>query len=377
MQPTPAGTSGRPLLGAPPRPRRASIVRAQGERRRKRGREEAGRRTRAAGPATTNDHASTRSLSHLLSPFLSPGPADGPADLDVAVFRFTLGIPGIDDSLVPRIVGALGAAGLAANHIFGGAAASGAAPAAQARAEALGGFLAAACMATPSVEARLKEAAPGRGRGAAASLAGAASVFAVAGAGGGRGGGGGGGGSAPADAPAAPAVADAAATPPPPLAAELAWASYALLRNTNAAAVVVARRRGAGGGWEGLLARGGLPPPTAAAPGGPLAGVGAAVDSLVSGDATVMALLSGGGGASPPPLWLPDREALGGPAWAGLAAPGAACALLCPLPPPSSPGGVGGVLILLGDRPRGLTPRDRAWAGAVAAKLGGAVAAGV
>jgi len=327
------------------------------------------RRTRRAGEES---HNATCPLSSTLKFSSHSGPADAPADLDVAVFRFTLGIPGIDDSLVPRIVGALGAAGLAANHIFGGGSLSSAGGAAQARAEALGGSLAAACMVTPTVEARLKDAAPGRGRSAAAGLAGAVSVFAVAG-------GGGGGGGGRAEAPAAPpllaplAPSTAPPPPPPPLAAELAWASYALLRNTNAATVVVARKEGrAAGGWEGLLARGGLPPGTAAAAGGALAGVGAAVGVVVRGDAAVAAALDAG--APPParaPLWMPDRapaSPLAGRAWAGLAPPGAACAYLCPLLAPS--GGVCGVLILLGDRPRGLTPRDRAWAGAVGRKLG-------
>ena len=40
--------------------------------------------------------------------------------LDVAVFRFTLGIPGFDDDLIPRVVGALGAALLAGNHVLAG-----------------------------------------------------------------------------------------------------------------------------------------------------------------------------------------------------------------------------------------------------------------
>jgi len=277
-------------------------------------------------------------------------------------------------------VGALGAAGLAANHLLGG---GGPASASQDRAEALGAGLAAACIVTPSVEARLKEAAPGRGRGAAASLAGAAPVFAVAG------------GNAPpaADAPAAPPVAGgapaAAAAPsdPPPLAAELAWASYALLRNTNAASVAVAVRRrgseeegGGGGGWEGLLARGSFPA-AAAGGGGPLAAVGRGAAAL----AAEPSLAGAFGGGDPAPAWLPDRGGgLGGPAWAGLAPPGAGCALVCPLlaaPPPlasSSPSSaaaavVRGVLILVGDRPRGLSPRDRAWARAVAAKIGAAL----
>jgi hypothetical protein len=39
--------------------------------------------------------------------------------VDVAVFRFTLGIPGFEDRLIPRVVGAVGAALLALNHILG------------------------------------------------------------------------------------------------------------------------------------------------------------------------------------------------------------------------------------------------------------------
>ncbi len=46
--------------------------------------------------------------------------------LDVAVFRFTLGIPGFDDDLIPRVVGALGAALLVGNHVLAGSPPSGA-----------------------------------------------------------------------------------------------------------------------------------------------------------------------------------------------------------------------------------------------------------
>lgn len=39
----------------------------------------------------------------------------------MAVFRFTLGIPGFDDSNIPRVVGAAVAALVAINHAIGGA----------------------------------------------------------------------------------------------------------------------------------------------------------------------------------------------------------------------------------------------------------------
>lgn len=44
-------------------------------------------------------------------------------DLDFAVFRFTLGIPGFNDDLIPRVVGLLAIALLTANHFAAGSAA--------------------------------------------------------------------------------------------------------------------------------------------------------------------------------------------------------------------------------------------------------------
>lgn len=39
-------------------------------------------------------------------------------ETDIAVFRFTLGIPGFDDALIPRVVGLIGAALLVTNHLL-------------------------------------------------------------------------------------------------------------------------------------------------------------------------------------------------------------------------------------------------------------------
>lgn len=39
--------------------------------------------------------------------------------MDVAVFRFTLGIPGFEDRLIPRVVGLVAAALLVVNHYLG------------------------------------------------------------------------------------------------------------------------------------------------------------------------------------------------------------------------------------------------------------------
>lgn len=43
----------------------------------------------------------------------------GDEDIDVAVFRFTLGIPGFDDRFIPRVVGLALAAALAINNLLG------------------------------------------------------------------------------------------------------------------------------------------------------------------------------------------------------------------------------------------------------------------
>ena len=68
------------------------------------------------------------------------------------MFRFTLGIPGVDDAVIPRVVGLAGAALLWANHSL-----SIAPSAAQGRAELLGALLAAACVVVPSLDERLNE----------------------------------------------------------------------------------------------------------------------------------------------------------------------------------------------------------------------------
>ena len=46
-------------------------------------------------------------------------PTGNDAEVELAVFRFTLGIPGFDDTYIPRIIGSLGILVLLANHILG------------------------------------------------------------------------------------------------------------------------------------------------------------------------------------------------------------------------------------------------------------------
>ena len=123
----------------------------------------------------------------------------------MAVFRFTLGIPGFDDTYIPRVIGALGILVLFANHFFGSNATADAqvSPRSlygwmsssvccqtlteawsclmQIRSELFAAILAAICIASPTIEARLKELEPGRGRQAAPQqVQGATSIFAIA-----------------------------------------------------------------------------------------------------------------------------------------------------------------------------------------------------
>ena len=127
-------------------------------------------------------------------------------DIEVAVFRFTLGIPGFDDALIPRFVGYLGVALMLINHLLSPQLVS----APQTRIEVLGAALAALAIAAPTLQQRLEELRPGRGRqAAAATVSGGTNVFALN-----------------------SNLAEKCRQ-------ELAWASYALLKNANTCGVFV------------------------------------------------------------------------------------------------------------------------------------------
>ncbi|KAF8065478.1 CCB2 [Scenedesmus sp. PABB004] len=252
-------------------------------------------------------------------------PGLGDEELDVAVFRFTLGIPGFDDANIPRVVGAAVAALVAVNHALG----ADPAPPAQVRAEFLDVLLAVLCFAAPELEARLREAGPGRGRAGAGQVAGAAQLFALA-----------------------EGQSEAARK-------ELAWASFALLKNVNACSVVLLQpERGAA-----LLARGAL---AAAAVAGGDAAVALAHVGADARDGGAGGLLQGG----QQQRWLPDRGAMRAAGVAGWACvpEGAQSALVQAVPG-------GALLLVLGERPRALSDKDQRWVAALAAKLGGVLAA--
>eukprot|EP00775_Hariotina_reticulata_P009832 gene9832-9991_t len=258
----------------------------------------------------------------------------GDEDLDVAVFRFTLGIPGFDDSNIPRVVGAGIAALVAINHVLGAQPA----PPAQVRAEFLDILLAVLCFTAPELEGRLRQVGPGRGRAQAGEVAGAAQVFALA-----------------------EGLTDN-------IRKELAWASFALLKNVNCCTVLLFRPLTD----EALLARGSIAKSMASATGA-AASLKSISQALGSSSGTWVAAEQ-----QQQQRWLPDRSAM---QQAGLSScscvpEGVQSALVQPV-------GDGAVLLVLAERPRqvplgaaavkALSDKDRKWVAAIASKLSGAL----
>ena len=85
----------------------------------------------------------------------------GDDEMDVAVFRFTLGIPGFEDRFIPGVVAGLGAALLGINHLFS-IGAQAAPTVALGSAELICGALVLTLALVPEIEERLREALPGR-----------------------------------------------------------------------------------------------------------------------------------------------------------------------------------------------------------------------
>lgn len=272
----------------------------------------------------------------------SPSGGGGSDGDDFSVFRFTLGIPGFKDRLVPRVVGLLGLTLLAANHVLG----ANPAPEAQVRAEYLGAALAAVAFLAPDIEARLAEVQPGRGRAAAAgAVKGGANAFAL--------------------------TADL----PDEQRKELAWASFALLKNTNSCSVLVWK------GGKALMARGQVAESLAAA--GSAQGI---LQELTQAAARMQASpkLAAVVAGSEAGAYFQDAgsmAAAGMASW-GWVPEGAASAVVQRLEPvsgaassrsSSSAGNEDGLLVVLCDRPRALSTREKQWVAAVAAKLAGSL----
>lgn len=211
-------------------------------------------------------------------------------------------------------------------------------------------MLAAVCVAVPSVEARLLELRGGRRAGGSSSTS--RRVLALA-----------------------PSLAAEAQQ-------ELAWASYALLRNTNACSLLVAKDGAV------LCARGqwGLPPPAppaAAAAAGDLAAAGAdegaqvlravqsRLEAAVARPGRLREVLLGevpseGGGGVEGQAYSPAVTG----AWSSASEldSAAASVLIQPLVDPSRRP-CSACLILLSDSLRAFSPRDRAWVSALGLKL--------
>mmetsp|Transcript_5952 Transcript_5952/g.17036 ORF Transcript_5952/g.17036 Transcript_5952/m.17036 type:complete len:345 (+) Transcript_5952:52-1086(+) len=254
--------------------------------------------------------------------------AAGQDDLDFAVFRFTLGIPGFDDDLIPRVVGVLGAVLLTANHLAAGSAAG---SAALGRAEALGVAISAVCIATPSIQQRLKQPRPVRGATKAAP------AFLLA-----------------SDLTSMHQV-------------ELAWASFALMRNTAATALLVVR------GSQVLAARGAL---GSAAVGGEtaqqLVALSQAVEAAQRASGSGLTQLQSAFSGTSRQLYLADPAAMrsvGADQWS-FAPSDSRSALAVRIEPTN--GDESGLLLLFCDQQRGLSQRQRSWAAAIASKLSSA-----
>ncbi|DBA96717.1 TPA: hypothetical protein ACH3X1_015559 [Trebouxia sp. C0004] len=286
-------------------------------------------------PPACNTHLRSKATSFPQTRFLSPAAplqqntvtvhAGSDSELELAVFRFTLGIPGFDDTFIPRVVGSFGILILIANHLLGPDTVSDT----QTRSEIFAAVLATICIASPAIEARLKELEPGRGRQAAPQqVQGAISTF---------------------------AIADSVSEDQKQ---ELAWASYALLRNTNTCGVAVFR------GQQAVMARGAVGP--AANANGPQACLQALskAQSSIKRQLTVDTSKDGGQLA-----YLQDNGALssaGVKDWAGLAPAGVNSIFMCQ-GATSSEHSV--LLVLLSDRPRAWSRRERLWGLAVTKKL--------
>ena len=127
-------------------------------------------------------------------------------DVELAVFRFTLGIPGFDDALIPRVVGLVGSFMLLLNHALSGEGVG----QAQSFTEVLGLLLAGVGIAAPDLQKRIEEATPGKGRRPAVeNVEGATNVFAIA-----------------------DSLSEAQKQ-------EAAWASFAIIKNANVCGIYV------------------------------------------------------------------------------------------------------------------------------------------
>lgn len=298
-------------------------------------------------------------------------------DDEFAVFRFTLGIPGFDDEDIPRVVGFVGASLLLINHLASANPSDAqvcmhgkrthdvlkrrsvagfcenqsmisryplpSSPSSintqtygQGRTELIGAALSAVCVATPAIGRRLNESGAGV-KGGTLDVAGGEQVFAFS-----------------------PAVeADTSAK------ADMAWGTFALLTQTNAQGVILHRD-----GDDGVVcARGSVRLPTTGTgvlPGPPESIVAALSQSIAASGLTSTGTGPGAGEGSTSTMYFRDRSAIdraGANEW-GFIPQGAESVLVQRAGPD-----VGVKLLLISDKPRAFSKKQRAWVAAIADKL--------
>eukprot|EP00899_Mesostigma_viride_P023668 jgi/Mesvir1/4486/Mv14583-RA.1 len=296
-----------------------------------------------AFPSTVQAQQCTRRAA--VAARASAGKGDGGRQMeddsvDFTTFRFTLGISGLEDRLVPRVVGSIALALLAVNHATS---AGGGIPGVQARAELIGVFLSFCCIIAPYVSLRLKDnTREGRqqrtvGAGGDAS---SADVFCLSD-----------------TLPGGQRVLT-----------ELAWSAYALLRKCNCSTVVV--------WWQDSLvcARGTASKSALQRTGQKddkardLASLEASLRMAVQGSPVLSGVAASGNAA-----WLADRgalEAAGAGKWSFLPST-ARCALVLPLQgeKDGKRQDARGFLMLVGESDRSLGRKQRLWAVTIADKL--------
>ncbi|CAM6106967.1 unnamed protein product [Calypogeia fissa] len=244
------------------------------------------------------------------------GGGNSPESVDISVFRFTLGIPGFDDSDLPRVLGILFGGLLIANHFSSLNSLTGA----QLRSEAVGLVLAAVCVSLPFIGRQLN----GANKIQRTLKPGQKQIFCLA-----------------------DGLTDTHRQ-------DLAWVSYNLMRNTSTTAMLVwhsGQVVGARGFWGALADSG----PGSALP---LGSLQQKLEAKVEDFSTLKE-----------PLYLSGNADLQG--WEILPS-GAASVLVQPFPKDSNSendGAVQGFILLISRTPAGYRRKDRQWTASLAKKL--------
>lgn len=238
------------------------------------------------------------------------------ADVELAVFRFTLGIPGFDDALIPRVAGFVGVALLLLNHAL-----SGSPSPSQTVTETVGLALAAVGIAAPTLQKRIEEATPGKGRRPAVEdLEGASNAFAIA------------------------------EQLTQEQRQEAAWASFAIIKNANVCGIFISVRD------TPVLCRGALG-----------VGIGAGEACLVGAQAAYTRTALGADASE----YFENRGRIDASPLCNceIVPSGAGSVAVLPIAPLDGGAPSAGSMVLVCDRERAMSPKEMAWCRSVASKL--------